>query len=195
MALSFVPPPPAPVRPAPRAHPEVLSLETLHRDHFAYVWRTLRHLGVPPAWLDDACQEVFVVVHRRLAEFEGRSDPKTWLYAIARRVAADQRRSQRRAARRVAALQADEPATSDGIEDPVARNEAAAHVFRFLDGLDDDKRAVFVLYEIEELTLAEIAAAIGAPIPTVYSRLQAARRTVEAAFASDRAAEETGQTA
>lgn len=175
MALSFVPPPPAPVRPAPRAHPEVLSLETLHRDHFAYVWRTLRHLGVPPAWLDDACQEVFVVVHRRLAEFEGRSDPKTWLYAIARRVAADQRRSQRRAARRVAALQADEPATSDGIEDPVARNEAAAHVFRFLDGLDDDKRAVFTLYAFEGLRGPEIAERLAMNLNTVYARLRVAR--------------------
>ena len=71
---------------APTA-PMTLDLETVYDEHASFVWRTLRLLGVPPAGLEDAVQEVFLVVHRRLAGFEGRSSIRTWLYAIARRVA------------------------------------------------------------------------------------------------------------
>ncbi|HWB80657.1 MAG TPA: RNA polymerase sigma factor [Nannocystaceae bacterium] len=177
MTLSFAPPPA--VTPAPRARAGIVSLEALHRGHFAYVWRSLRHLGVAPASLDDACQDVFVVAHRRLDEFEGRADPKTWLYAIARRVAADHRRAQRRAARKLAALVVDPPRAKDELEDPVARNEAAAHVFRFLDGLDDDKRAVFTLYAFEGLRGPEIAERLAMNLNTVYARLRIARAGFE----------------
>lgn len=177
MTLSFAPPPA--VTKAARPTTAIVSLEALHRGHFAYVWRTLRHLGVAQASLDDACQDVFVVAHRRLDEFEGRADPKTWLYAIARRVAADHRRAQRRAARKLAALVVDPPRAKDELDDPVARNEAAAHVYRFLDGLDDDKRAVFTLYAFEGLRGPEIAERLAMNLNTVYARLRIARAGFE----------------
>src|SRR6185369_18089829 len=69
-----------------------LSVRAVFDEHARYVWRALRHLGIPEADVEDLCQEVFVVVQRKLAEFEGRSELRTWLYGICLRVAADHRR-------------------------------------------------------------------------------------------------------
>lgn len=170
------------------------SFAELFREHAPHAGRALRNLGVSEADLPDALQEAFLVVHRRLPDFRGESTLRTWIYGICLRVAGAHRKKPHRR-REVALEEAPDQATSRTPHDDAEHRQALGRLDEALDGLDDDKRAVFVLYEIEELTLAEIAAAIGAPIPTVYSRLQAARRTVEAAFASDRAAEETGQTA
>ncbi|MBK8239739.1 MAG: sigma-70 family RNA polymerase sigma factor [Deltaproteobacteria bacterium] len=184
MTLSFTPSPHAVSRHRALEPTRRARVEHLHREHYAYVWRTLRHLGVAPGWIDDACQEVFVVVHRRVDEFEGRSDVTTWLFAIARRVAADHRRSQWRTARRHAALAAQRCVEDDGpmrFDDPVARTEAADRVQRFLDGLDDDKRAVFVLWAFEDLNGPEIASRLDMNLNTVYSRLRLARAEFELA--------------
>src|SRR5687768_17376616 len=93
--------------------PMPLDVASLYEEHAVFVWRSLRVLGVPPDGLDDAVQEVFLVVYRRLAEFEGRSSERTWLYAIARRVAGNLRRGfGRRGA--VASLEVDLPDASGG---------------------------------------------------------------------------------
>jgi RNA polymerase sigma-70 factor (ECF subfamily) len=156
------PPPPAPV------------FHDVFQRHLGFVWRVLRSMGAPPADLDDLCQEVFVIVHRRLAEFEGRSSLSSWLYAICWRVWQDQRR---RAYRRHEHATATPP---DGVApftpgDAVAHGEDVAQLSGILERLDPDKRAVFVLYEIEELGMKEIAAALGCPLQTAYTRLHAAR--------------------
>src|SRR5689334_16903611 len=83
----------------------------VYQAHFAFVWRCLRGLGVPQAALDDAAQEVFVVVHRRLPEFRGESSLRTWLYAIVRNVAANQRRGHHRTAK-LAELDSSLPSTA-----------------------------------------------------------------------------------
>src|SRR5215831_19824329 len=132
-----VPPPP----PAP-------PFQEVFERHLGFVWRTLRSLGAPPADLDDLCQEVFVVVHRRLAEFEGRSSLSSWLYAICRRVWQDQRRRAHRRHEQPTASPPDSVVTyTPG--DAVAHGEELAHLTAILDRLDAPKRAVFVLYEIE----------------------------------------------
>ena len=161
----------------------VPAFADVYRDHAPFVWQVLRRLGVRPADVEDACQEVFLVVHRKLASFEQRSAMRTWLYGIAVRCAADHRRRNPPPADPPA--DAAEPAIDAGQPDSVARRQARALLDELLDALDDDKRAVFVLYELEELPMSEVAAAVGCPLQTAYSRLHAARRRLLDAAAQE----------
>jgi RNA polymerase sigma-70 factor (ECF subfamily) len=161
------------------------DFQTLYREHFRFVWRTARRLGVDRAWLDDAVQDTFVVVHRRLSDFRGRSSVKTWLYGIVRRVVADYRRGVRRKHGKASPMEggAEPSASADG--SPEASVEQADRVrllHRLLDELDDEKREVFVLAELEEMTMQEIADALGVNANTLSSRLRAARREFEEAL-------------
>lgn len=163
----------APERTAPPP-PPVPPFQEVFERHLGFVWRALRSLGAPPSDLDDLCQEVFVVVHRRLADFEGRSTLSSWLYAICRRVWQDQRR---RAYRRREQPTAAPP---DGVVaytpgDAAAYGEDLAILTSILDRLDEAKRTVFVLYEIEQMEMKDIAAALECPLQTAYTRLHAAR--------------------
>ena len=161
---------------------EVPPLAEIFREYAPFVWRGLRRLGVPESDVEDVCQEVFVVVHRKLGDFEGRSSLRTWIYGICARTASDYRRSGR--VRREVVTDAPPDAPHEGGQhDAVALRQARATLDRILDELDDDKRAVFVLYEIEELTMAEVAEALACPLQTAYSRLHAARKVVEAGVA------------
>lgn len=152
------------------------ALSAIYRAHSAYVWRVLRHCGVADDDLDDAVQETFLVVFRRLGDFRGQASLRTWIYAVAVRVASTRRRSERReAARRERAgaqLHGDR-----GIdpEDALARAEAARLVDDLLDELDPPKRTVFVLAEIEGVKVPEIARILGVNPRTVHSRLRLAR--------------------
>jgi RNA polymerase sigma-70 factor (ECF subfamily) len=160
--------------------PAVPSFDEVYGAHFTFVWRVLRTLGVPEPGLEDAAQDVFVVVHRRLAEFEGRAAITTWLFAIARRVAASHRRSTGRDASRTEPL-ADEPA---GVADTFAalsRAQAAATVMGILDTMDEDKRIVFALVELEQLSVPEVARMLELNLNTAYSRLRLARQAFETA--------------
>jgi len=158
---------------------EVPPLAQIFREHAPFVWRGLRRLGIPESDVEDVCQEVFVVVHRKLGDFEGRSSLRTWIYGICARTASDYRRSGR-VRREVVTDTPPEAPQDGGQQDALALKQARATLDRILDELDDDKRAVFVLYEIEELTMAEVSEAIGCPLQTAYSRLHAARKVVEA---------------
>jgi RNA polymerase sigma-70 factor (ECF subfamily) len=162
-----------------RAHG--LTTAAVFQENAPYAWRVLRRLGVSEADVDDVCQEVFVTVHRRLADFEGRSSVRTWIYGICVRTASDYRK--RAHTRRECSPEvADEPAVAPDQENAVSLRQARDTLDRLLDRLDDDRRAVFVLYEIEELSMAEVAAVLGCPLQTAYSRLHAARRDVDAAL-------------
>jgi RNA polymerase sigma-70 factor (ECF subfamily) len=150
------------------------DLTALFREHAPYVWRVLRRLGVREADIEDVCQEVFVVVHRKLGDFAGRSSVKTWIYGIAVRTASDYRR---RAGHRreVATDTPPEELSRDDPHDALVARRARTTLDALLAQLDEDKRAVFVLYEIEELSMADVAEALGCPLQTAYSRLHAAR--------------------
>lgn len=163
------------------------TVDAIFREHGAFVWRALRRLGVREADVDDVCQEVFVVVHRRLGSFEGRSQLRTWVYGICVRVASDYRKSAR--VRREVVSDDVPDAPVSGHDDVVALRQARAVLDGILETLDDDKRAVFVLFEIEGLGMAEVAAAVGVPLQTAYTRLYAARKIVEAGIAGVRARE------
>lgn len=167
---------------APRRDPRAagLDLESVYTAHVAVVWRFLRSMGVRDSDVEDVCQEVFVVVHRNLAAFDGRHPISTWLYAICLRTASAYRR--KASFRREVLTDAPPEAPLEaGQPDALARREAQRFLARVLDDLDEEKRAVFVLYEIEEAPMAEVAAALGCPLQTAYSRLHAARAHVEAA--------------
>jgi RNA polymerase sigma-70 factor (ECF subfamily) len=152
------------------------DFDTVYSLHVGFVWRVLRGMGVSEAAIEDAVQDVFVVVHRRLHEFDGRHSVRTWLFAIAYRVAADHRRRQRRAH-----VRAQEPLheqlrdRAPSPADVAERSEALRLLDSLLEQMSDDKRAVLVLAEIEGMTAPEIAALTGVGINTVYTRLRRAR--------------------
>ena len=165
--------------------PAVPPFATVYDDHVKFAWRVLGRLGVARADLEDVCQEVFIVVHRRLGEFEGRSSLRTWIYGIALRCASDYRRRDRRG--RPAPIT--EVAIAGSQLEDLDAQEARATLERLLELLDPEKREVFVLFELEELTMAEVVAIVGCPLQTGYSRLHAARAIVAAAASRMRAKE------
>ncbi len=151
--------------------------------------RLLRRLGVHPSDVDDAFQEVFIVIHRKRAEFEYRSSVRSWVYGICIHVSSRYRRL-RRVAREVAEEEASEPVDPTTPIQSASANEAREVLSAILDQLDGDKRAVFVLYELEELSMQEIAHSLECPVQTAYSRLRAAREAVDAAVRRYRAQRE-----
>lgn len=166
--------------PSPRpAQPELLEFDALYRREFAYVWRMLRAHGVPEARIEDAVQDVFMVVYRRWADWQADSRalaPRSWLFGIARRVAANHRRRQARESRPPdLALVAEAEAPAD---ERTARRRALAQLERALDELDERSRTVFVLAELEGMTGPEIAELVGEKLNTVYWRLRTARAKV-----------------
>jgi RNA polymerase sigma-70 factor, ECF subfamily len=150
---------------------------SLFHAHALFVWRVLRRLGVAEADVEDVCQDVFLTVHRRFEAFEGRSSSRTWIYGICLRTAANYRRRGWR--QREEALGADhELAFATKPEEPTAVRE----LDRALAALSEAKRIVFVLYEFGELSMAEVAAVVGCPVKTCFSRLHAARRELRGAL-------------
>ncbi|MCX4243834.1 RNA polymerase sigma factor [Paraliomyxa miuraensis] len=167
------------------------ALAEVYRAHSAYAWRVLRHCGVPDADLDDAVQETFLVVFRRLAEFEARASLRTWIYAIAVRVASTRRRSQQREVARREAV--GEQLLGSAPVDPehaLSQADAAALIDRLLDELDDTKRVVFVLAELEGVKVPEISRILGVNPRTVHSRLRLARASFGSALRRERAREQ-----
>ena len=154
----------------------VPTFDEVYAAHAPFVWRILRTLGVPAAAIEDAVQDVFVVVHRRLAEFEGRAAITTWLFAIARRVAGAYRR--RAGTDRSEELVDEHAGTADTFA-TVSRAQAAATVTAILDRMDEDKRIVFALVELEQLAVPEVAKMLDLNLNTAYSRLRLARVAFE----------------
>src|SRR5688572_22707068 len=147
--------------------------------NFAFVWRAVANRGVPQSALDDVVQEVFLVVHRKLGEFEGRSSLRTWLAGIVRRVVADhvKKRGNRPVAQEMLEDHPAEHSEEPGVQ--AERRAAMVVVDALLETMSDVQREVFVLYELEQLTTREIAALTGANENTVQTRLKAARRVFQ----------------
>lgn len=154
----------------------MMTFEELYDREFDFIWRSLRRLGVPHDDLPDAVQEVFLVVHRRLASFEGRAKVTTWLFKIALRVARDRRR-RAHVRNEVVSSEAIEVVLDPG-EDATSALERRDDLALFdaaLDGLDLDQRAVFTLFELEGLSGPAIAELLNIPLGTAYSRLRLGR--------------------
>ncbi|HEY6877978.1 MAG TPA: sigma-70 family RNA polymerase sigma factor, partial [Polyangiales bacterium] len=158
----------------PHERPAQLSFDQLYEQYVGFVWRSLQRLGVQTASLEDATQDVFVVVHRRLSDLRAEASVKAFLYAIALRVAQAYRRKLRR--KGAESLDCDtQPASETSPLERVQATRALRVVEAFIASLDEAKRAVFVLSELEQMSAPEIASALELPVNTVYSRLRHAR--------------------
>ncbi len=152
-----------------------LDFARVYDEYFAFVWRNVLNRGVPASSVDDVVQEVFIVVHRKLREFEGRSSVRTWLAGITRRVVSDHVRK-RGNAPAGEALDADVASALDGPAELLDAKLAANLVDGIMQQMSEDQREVFMLHEIEEMSGREIAEATGTNENTVHTRLRAARR-------------------
>lgn len=164
------------VQPTPHWRGEQPSFQALYEEYFDFVWRSLRNLGVLSANVDDALQDTFLVAYRRLREFEGRASPKTWLFAIALRIAGNYRRRERR---KGGQLPLDPQLVESNTRSPVAELDSArawGFVLRFLDTQSEAKRCVFILCLWEGMTAPEAAMALDIPVNTVYTRLHSVRQ-------------------
>lgn len=156
------------------------ALAEAYEAHFDFVWRSLRRLGVPADGLEDAAQDVFVVAARKIHEFEGRAKVRTWLFAIAQRVAMRKRRDAFRHHRRTEAVEREHAHFDAGHVNPTAAQDAATMLASMLEQLDEAQRLVFVLVEIEGMTAVEVAESLGANVNTVYSRIRSAKKRMQA---------------
>lgn len=160
----------------------------LVEQHHGLVWRTLRRLGFADADADDAAQEVFLVVYRKLDRIDP-SRERSFVYGVTVRVAQAQRR--RRSRRREAPLEHEEVGPGAPVDEAVHRARRLAQLDQLLDQLPFELRTVFVLHAIEELSRTEVARTLGLPPGTVASRLRRARDLLRAAARRDGAATPT----
>jgi RNA polymerase sigma-70 factor (ECF subfamily) len=165
------------------------TFDEVYEAQVEFVFRNAQRLGVADSALDDVVQQVFLVVHRRLGEIAEDAPVRAWVFGILSHVVRDYRRSLRRKSPHSVAPPID-PATltepGRGPFDALAREEALRVAASLLSELSDDKREIFVLSELEQLTAQEIAESIGVNANTVYSRLRAARQDFERAVERSR---------
>lgn len=194
--MSFASQPAAlPLPVEPRA--DAPAFAEVYEQMFPFVWRCARRFGVDDSALDDVCQEVFVVVHRRLGHFRGESSLKTWVFGIVNNVVHTHRRSQQRKepSLRSTSPLLDPSELSTSGEDPlelfVKRESVRAARTLFLE-LSEDKRVLLMLADLEDVPVPEIAQLTGTNLNTVYARLRAARQALADAVRRHRAKIEGG---
>lgn len=173
---------------AKRAKAPPATFQEIFRGEIAFVWRVLRRHGVPRRDLEDVTHEVFLVVHRRLASFDPHRPLRPWLLGIAFRCAAAfRRRSSHRMEEPTGAEMDAEPDTEPLADEQLERQEERASLWRALDALPVERRAVVTLHDIEEVPIPEIATALDVPLATAYSRLRVGRDELLAALKRIRA--------
>lgn len=162
------------------------SFRCVYKTHFDFVWSSARRLGVPAEAVEDVVQEIFIVVHGRLETVERPASLRSWLYGVVRRTVSTFHRARRtRAAREAPDATLDDrmsPFQPSPLDLAVLSGEVKL-LWRLLEQMDATKREVFILAELEEMTMPEIAQAVGIPLNTAYSRLRAARHEFNEAVA------------
>jgi RNA polymerase sigma-70 factor (ECF subfamily) len=160
----------------------VPSFQSVYRQYFDFVWSSVRRLGVEPESTDDLVQEVFIVIHAKLDTLERPEALRSWIYGVVRRTVSTHRRARR--ARAVSGMIDAEALSHEPTPLEQTETHAALQVLAsLLEELDEPKREVFALVELEELSVPEVAEILGIPLNTAYSRLRAARQAFEAALA------------
>ena len=172
--------------------PGASEFRAIFDTELSYVWSTLRRLGVQARDLEDLCHDVFVVVFRNLAAYDTRRPIRPWLFGIAFRVASDYRRSARYR-REIPGTTRELPCPAPPADEVMLRRERQRLVARALDELELDRRAVFVMHDIDGHVMPDIAAALGVPLNTAYSRLRLARADFAAAVRRVRGSDEVAR--
>jgi RNA polymerase sigma-70 factor, ECF subfamily len=153
------------------------GFESLYEQHFEFTWRVLRHLGLGEASVHDGCQELWLVVHRRLPTVAIHAQVRSWLFGIAVNVVRNQRRG---AARRRCDPSLPVWLAAPGLDPEAAHaaRETCAAVQSFLETLDDNDRWIFVFNVIESMSAEETALALGIDVDSVYQRVRTLRRAI-----------------
>ena len=156
------------------------AMRDVYSAYAAYVWNTLRRLGAPASDLEDLTHDVFVQVQRHLDDYDPTRPIKPWLFGFALRIISQHRRRGRR--------HKEAPGETGNAIDPapladerLAIEDDQRLVLAALGAIDSERRAVFVLYELDGVTIDEIARTLGIPVNTTYSRLRVARAEFRAA--------------
>jgi len=172
---------------APRLMPsssEFPPFKEIHREYLNFVWSAARRFGVEPSAMEDVVQEVFMVIHARLHTVEKPESLRSWIYSVVRRIAANHRRI-----RRANAARPGEPGFQEALSreptplERTERTDAARLLLTLLETIDERKREMFALVEIDELSVPEAAEILNIPVNTAYSRLRSARQEFEQALA------------
>jgi RNA polymerase sigma-70 factor (ECF subfamily) len=180
--------------PVPTPEPAALpSFEDVYNGHFTFVWRSVASRGVPSAAVDDVVQEVFMVVHRKLGTFEGRSSLRTWLWTIVRRVVRDHLQKHGNGPSGEP-LADDHQSAQQSPAEALDQKAAAVVLERILAQMSELQREVFVMCELEEMTGVEIAEALAVNENTVRTRLRAARQIFSSAVSGQRGGSDLGGT-
>ena len=161
----------------------VPSFQSVYRQYFHFVWAAARRLGVEPDAMDDLVQDVFIIIHAKLDTLEKPEALRSWIYGVVRRSVSTHRRAKRARADTRLAVGFDAASREPT---PLERTETNAELqllASLLEALDEPKREIFALVELEELSVPEAAEALEIPLNTAYSRLRAARQAFEAALA------------
>jgi RNA polymerase sigma-70 factor (ECF subfamily) len=172
--------------PGPRGRPAALpSFGAIYKDYFDFVWRNARRLGVVEDSIADIVQEVFLVVYARVHTLERPESLRSWLYSVVRRTVSMYHRERHTRSARESSTPVPDSASpmQPSPLDLALFNDELKLLWSLLGRLDSPKREILVLAELEEMTVPEIAQAIGIPLNTAYSRLRAARQEFNAAFA------------
>ena len=157
------------------ADPPEVDFRSLSASEFTYVFHSLRRLGIPDRDLEDVIHEVFIAFYRTRDGYDPRRPIKPWLFGIAFRLASDYRRRAQNKFEIPDGGHAEPAGAAPGADEAVAAKQRRELVATALDSLDFDKRAVFVLHDIDERSMPEIAETLSVPLNTLYSRLRLAR--------------------
>jgi RNA polymerase sigma-70 factor (ECF subfamily) len=174
---------------SPRSLP---SFQAVYRQYFDFVWSSARHLGAAADAVDDVVQDVFIVIHARLATLQNPEALRSWVYGIVRRTVSDHRRSRRNRDAAGARLGAELNVTGSSHPSPLDLAERSAELELLesvLAELDEPKREIFVMVELLEMTVPEVVQALEIPLNTAYSRLRLARKLFEEALSRHVAAD------
>jgi len=168
--------PPAAGSPAP-------PFQAIYKQYLAFVWSSARHLGAGTDIVDDVVQDVFIVIHSKLATLQRPEAMRSWIYGIVRRTVSDYRRSRRTRDAAGANLGAEPKSREPSPLDIAERNADLELLESVLAELDEPKREVFVMVEVLEMTVPEVVHALEIPLNTAYSRLRLARQSFEEVLA------------
>jgi RNA polymerase sigma-70 factor, ECF subfamily len=170
----------------PRPPTVVPPFPEIYRLYFEFVWSSARHLGVASEGIDDVVQEVFIVINAKLHTLQQPESLRSWIYGVVRRTVSSYRRTRQSKPSAGVELERLETVLGPGASTPLDAAEQTAQLellSSILAEIDEPKREVFVLAELEEMTMPEIAEALEIPVNTAYSRLRAARAAFEAGLA------------